>query len=167
MGMVKYMGKETVIEKIERIAFENGLFITNFDFSFPEYFEKLFQDVSEFLDRLSVTLFVPAFIPSREKFIHICLENTPDELSEDFFRTGILKKENYYEAKPKLYISLDFDFTDNYEKKRYVFPILKKYEKKFGALDVRHCVYENLSDYLEVVFEITDFSIDYFYMDLL
>jgi len=163
MGMVEYMTKKDIVEKIERVSFENGLFITDFDFSLPPYFEDLFQDVEEFLDLFVVTLIVPA----RGKFIHVCIEDSPDELREDFFLTGKVDKETYYNAKPKLYISLYFDFSDIPGKKREVFPILRKYERKFGTLDVRHYVHEDLSDYLEVVFEITDFSLDYFYMDLL
>ena len=44
------MNKKDIVEKIERVAFENGLFITDFDFSLPTHFENLFQDVNEFLD---------------------------------------------------------------------------------------------------------------------
>jgi len=165
MGMVEYMTKKEIIEKIERVAFENGLFIVAFDFTLPKYFENLFKDVREFLDRFVVTLVVP--IMKKGKFIHICLEEFPDESKEDFFLTGGLKEEFKYGASPELYLSLDFDFSDDHAKKKEVFPILKKYDKKFGPLDVRHYTYEDLSDYLEVAFEITDFSIEYFYTDLL
>jgi len=160
---VEYTSEENIVERVERIAFENGLFITDFDFSLPKYFENLFRDVNEFLDFFVVTLIVPA----RGKFIHICFENSPDELKEDFFLTGKGDDETFYNAKPELYISLDFDFSDAPEKKRKVFPILRRYEREFGTLDIRHYVYEDLSDYLEVVFKITDFSLDYFYTDFL
>ncbi len=159
------MNEEEIIQKIERVAFENGLFITDFDFSFPVYFKNLFKDVREFLDLFIVTLIVPSI--EKGKFIHVCLEENPDESREDFFLTGGLKEEVKYGTNPKLYISLDFDFSDIPEKKKKVFPILRKYEKKFGPLDVRHYTYEDLSDYLEVVFEIKDFSFDYFYTELL
>jgi hypothetical protein len=163
VGMVEYMTKKDIVEKIERVSFENGLFITDFDFSFPTYFENLFQDINELLDLFSVTLIVP----SRGKFIHVCIEDSPDELREDFFLTGKADKETYYNAKPELYIVLYFDFSDIPEKKKEVFSILRRYEREFEPLDVRHYVYEDLSDYLEVVFNIKDFSLDCFYMDLL
>ncbi len=157
------MTEKEIIEKVERVAFENGLFIVDFDFSFPAHFEKLFKSVNKFLDLFVVTLIVPSI--EKGKFIHVSLEESPDESREDFFLTR--DKEINFDAKPKLYAVLYFDFTDIPEKKRVFFPILRKCEKKFGPLDVRHYVHEELSDYLEIVFEITDFSIDYFYTDLL
>jgi hypothetical protein len=162
--MVEYMSKETIVETIERIGFENGLFVTDFDFSLPEKFEDFFEETKKFLDSFKVVL----LIPMGRKFFEVYFIKSSTGNSQKGVSTTILPETyTYNDNKPVLFIYFYFNFLHGSPKnKKEVFDIVKKYQKELKNLYAVNSVRGNMWDYLEASFTIKDFSFDYFYSNL-
>jgi uncharacterized protein YlzI (FlbEa/FlbD family) len=165
MGMVEYTTRKgDIIDAIERIGFENGIFITSFDFSVPEKFKKLIGDTKEFLDVFSVSL----LIPTKRKFLEIWFRKELSGNTREGVHTTILPKTyDCTDCKPVLRITLYFNFKYGIPKnKNEVIQKVREYCKDIQNIEVVHHFDKDLADYLEVSLAIRDFLFDYFYSNL-
>jgi hypothetical protein len=115
MGMVEYMSKENIVETIERIGFENGLFIVDFDFSLPEKFKDFFEETKKFLDSFKVVLLIPM---GRKFFEVYFIKESNGHIKGGIYVTILPETYTYNDDKPVLYIYFYFNFLHGLPKNK-------------------------------------------------
>jgi uncharacterized protein YlzI (FlbEa/FlbD family) len=164
MAMEYTTKKESIIDNIERIGFENGIFVTSFDFSVPEKFEKFIEDTKKFLDAFSVSL----LIPTKRKFLEIWfIKELSGNTRKGVYTTILPKTYDCTDCKPVLRITLYFNFKYGIPKnKDEVIQKVREYCKDIQNIEVVRHFDKDLADYLEVSLTIRDFQFDYLYSNL-